>query len=77
MVFRWRADEGPTLNAGLIGSFVIGQGIRTTIAKKSYIFVIFRVGPDPFPPLWIRTCALKIKRTYWLLVDTCPQAANH
>ena len=20
---------------------------------------------------------LKIKRTYWLLADTCPQAANH
>ena len=38
-----------------LGSFVIFQGIWTSIAKKPYIFVLFqggRGGPDPlFPPL--------------------------
>ena len=40
-----------------LGSFVIFQGIRTSIAKKPYIFVIFQGGgggPDPLSPLWIR-----------------------
>ena len=39
------------------GSFVICQGIRTSIAKKPYVFVIFRGGggPDPLSPLWNRT----------------------
>ena len=32
MTLRWRADDGPTLNAGLVL-----QGIRTSIAKKPYI----------------------------------------
>ena len=39
-----------------LGSFVIFQGIRTSIAKKLYIFVIFQGGGDTLsPPLWIRT----------------------
>ena len=37
------------------GSFVIFQGIRTSVAKKPYIFVIFQGGgsepPAPSPPL--------------------------
>ena len=41
MAFRWRADDGPTLNAGLVA--VIFQGIRTNIIKKHYTFVIFHV----------------------------------
>ena len=41
--FRWWADGGPTLNAGLVF-----QGIRTSIAKKPYIFCDFSGGPlDP------------------------------
>ena len=44
MAFLWRADDGPTLNAGWLGSFVIFQGIQTSIAKKPYIFVIFQGG---------------------------------
>ena len=37
---------------------MIFQGIWARIAKKPYIFVIFQGGggPDPLPPLWIRTC---------------------
>ena len=41
-------------------SFVIFQEIRTSIAKKHFIFVNFqgRSGPPaPSPPLWIRTCS--------------------
>ena len=37
------------------GSFVIFQGIRTGIAKKPSIFVIFQGDPEPLSPLWIRT----------------------
>ena len=55
MAFRWRADDGPLL---LDGSFVIVQGIRTSIAKKPYIFVIFQWGvggvQSPCPTRLIR-----------------------
>ena len=42
-------------NDGWLGSFMIYQGIWTSIIidKKPYIFVIFQVGggyPDPMPP---------------------------
>ena len=42
MVFCWHADDGPKLNAGLVA--VIFWGIRTGIARKPYIFVIFQGG---------------------------------
>ena len=47
MAFRCRADDGPTLNAGLVGA--IYQGIRTCIARKPYIFVIFQGGGSGLP----------------------------
>ena len=51
MAFRWRADDGPTLNASLVA---LCQGIRTSIALKLYIFVIFQGGGGgggpPVPP---------------------------
>ena len=55
MAFRWRADDGPTLNAGLV-AFCDFQGVRTSIAKEPYIFVIFQLGGGggsgpPVPPL--------------------------
>ena len=52
MAFRWRTDDSTTWNAGLVQfcSFVIFQGISTSIAKEPYIFVIFQGGPDPLPP---------------------------
>ena len=43
---RWRP-----INECWLGSFVIFQGIRTSIAKKPYIFVIFQGGLDPYSPL--------------------------
>ena len=35
LAFRWRADRGPTLNAGLLFfcSFVVVWGIRSSIAR--------------------------------------------
>ena len=47
MVFRWRADDG------WLCSFVIFQGIRTSIAKKPFIFCDFIGvgGRPPVPPL--------------------------
>ena len=46
--FRWHADECPTLNAGLAAA--IFQGIRTCIARKPYIFVIFQCGGPDLDP---------------------------
>ena len=49
MAFCQQEDNGPTLNAGLVA--VVFQGIRTSIAKEPYIFVIFQGGVrTPFPP---------------------------
>ena len=46
--FRWRADDDPTLNAGLVAA--IYQGNRTCIARKLHIFCDFSGGPDPLSP---------------------------
>ena len=61
MAFRWRADDGPTLDAGLVAA--IFQGIRTCFARKPYIFVVFHTGgdPDPLSPL-LDPPMLKLKR---------------
>ena len=59
MAFRRRADDGQTLNAGLVVCDF--QGIRTSIPKKPYIFVIFQGGGGgvrtPVPPLWMSACS--------------------
>ena len=44
MAFCWRADDGLTLNTGLVWVFLIFQWILTSIAKKHCIFGIFRGG---------------------------------
>ena len=55
MSLRWQVDYGPILNAGLVA--LILQGIRASIAKKLYSFVICQRGPGPLSPcLWIRIC---------------------
>ena len=47
MPFKWYfAGMMPNIECRL-GSFVIFQGIWTSIAKKPYIFVIFHGGQDP------------------------------
>ena len=50
MAIRWWADDGPTLNAGLV-PLCFFQGIWTSIAKKPYIFVIFHGGGGVRPPV--------------------------
>ena len=42
MAFRWRVDDGQAFN--------VIQGIRTCIARKPYIFVIFQGGHPPLDP---------------------------
>ena len=44
----WRANDGLTLGAGLVT--LNFKGIRTSIAKKPYIFVFFRGVRTPAPP---------------------------
>ena len=53
MVFRLHADDEPRLNAGLIGSFVLFQGIWTSIniAKKTLYFCDFSGGGGGSGPL--------------------------
>ena len=53
MVFQSWADDGLTMNDGLVF-----QGIWTSIAKKQHFFMIFSggVGQSPPPPPWIRAC---------------------
>ena len=52
MAFRWRADDGSTLNADLV-ALCFFQGIRIRIAKQPYNFVIIQwVGSGlPAPPI--------------------------
>ena len=53
---KWRFAGVPLMNIECwLGSFMIFQRILTKIAQKPYyiffyIFVIFKVGPDPLPP---------------------------
>ena len=61
--FRWRADSGPTLNAGLV-ALRFFQGIQTSIVKKPYKFEIVQGGggvQTPFPLLWLRACQSIVK----------------
>ena len=60
---KWRFVGGPMMAQHYIGcwhgGFVIFLGIRTSITKKPYSFVIFLGGgggPDPCPPLDPRMC---------------------
>ena len=42
MAFRWRSNDGPTLNAGLVALLVIRESKPVFLRK--HIFVIFRGG---------------------------------
>ena len=69
MAFRWRADDGPTLNAGLVALWFSGDPGQ--YYKEALYFVIFRGGgggggPDPLSPLWIRSCSTWYFSTYYL-----------
>ena len=47
--FRWRADDGSKLDAGLVAA--IFQGMRTCIARKPYILCFSGGSGPPVPPL--------------------------
>ena len=60
--FKWRFAGGPMNAQPLMLALYLCffQGIRTSIANKPYIFVIFQRGSGPpVPPLWIRPCLVK------------------
>ena len=60
MAYRSRADDVP-LNAGFF------QGIRTSIAKKPYIFVIFQGGSGPpVPPSG--SANVKHGHSWWIVI---------
>ena len=56
MAFRWRADDGPTLNADL-KDLCVFQRIRTSMLRNAIFWWFFSGrggggggGPDPLPP---------------------------
>ena len=59
--FRWRADDGPTLNTGLVALWFF-RGSRPVLLENPIFLWFFKGGgghdllPPPPPPLWIRTC---------------------
>ena len=75
--FKW-----PDIECWL-GSFVIFQGIRTTIAKKSYIFVIFKgvggpdcLSPPPLDPLMNKVKGSKEVNEYDICEMECTADGN-
>ena len=52
MAFRWRADGGPTLNAGLVALWFY-RGSGPVLLRKPLILIFFRGGGSgpPVPPL--------------------------
>ena len=61
--FRWRADDGPILNAGLVALRFSGD--RTCIAIKPYICCHFRGGGGTGPPVPLRIRAWADKPHCW------------
>ena len=56
MAFRWRADDGPTLNAGLVACDLRVSG--PVLLRNPIFFCNFPGGGgggNPCPHLWIRT----------------------
>ena len=49
---KWRFAGGPMIAQHWMPAWQLCdfQGIQTSIAKKTYIFVVFQGGPDPLPP---------------------------
>ena len=51
MAFRWRADDGPTLNAGLVHvALLFFNGSGPVLLNKPYIFCNFSGGSGPPAP---------------------------
>ena len=76
MSFGWRADNDPTLNAGLVALWVSRESgpvlLRNTIDLR---FSKWRGGPDPYPPLDPLICNILIhqsKHVFW-----CSKSITH
>ena len=70
MAFRWRADDVPTLNAGLVVLWFSGDPDLS--ARKSYIFLIFQGrGIQTHVPLLIRACSKAVILLLLLLLIHC------
>ena len=50
MAFRWRAENGPPLNAGFVASVILGDPASKLLGDPVYFFVILQGGPDPLSP---------------------------
>ena len=70
--FKWRFASEPIIAQRWMLTWQLCDfhGIRTSITKKPYKFVIFQGGgfEPPAPPLWIRTCNVKCCHTYLIYV---------
>ena len=60
MAFRWRADDGLTLNAGLV-AFLISQGYRPVLLRNPLAFFRWGRVRTPCPLLWTRARRLLYK----------------
>ena len=58
MTFRWRADDGPTMNAGLVVVCFFSWDPDQYCYETQYFCVLSGGGGVRItcPPLWIRTC---------------------
>ena len=49
MAFRWRADDGPTLNAGLV-ALRFFRGSAPVLLRNPIFLLLFRGSEPPVPP---------------------------
>ena len=59
MAFRWRAEDGPTLDGGL-AALIFFRGSGPILLKNPTFLQFFKGGggANPLCPLWIRPCNL-------------------
>ena len=61
MAFRWRADDGSTLNAGLV-ALLFFRGSGQVLLKNTIFLLFFREGLDPMSSLWIHACTGSLRK---------------
>ena len=60
MAFRWRADDGPTLNTGLV-AYWLSRGSGPVLLRRPIYLCFFKGGPDPLSPPSGSTHAIKFQ----------------
>ena len=75
MAFRWRADDGPTLNVGLVALWLSGDPDQ--YCEETLYFRDFSGGGGlvPMHPFWIQACGIAIRSSdlsMWYLVSVVP-----